>query len=124
MSKIVKAINAMVSNPHLITDVISGAHETEYFFKYDQKHTWSILRTSADGYILRYYPGDVDINLIASITDDEWLDHEPTNVLYTSKDLGTKEAYESLKDLYNTVQEKVFGMDDVLDDIIKSDIPF
>ena len=124
MSKIVKAINVMVSNQNLITNVIRGAHDTEFFFIYDQKHTWSILRTSTDGFILRYYPGDVDIAMIASITDEEWMDHEPTNVMYSSKDLGTKEAHESLKDLYNIAQEKVFGMDDVLDDIIESDVPF
>lgn len=31
MSKIVKAINVMVSNPNLITNVLQGQHEMEIF---------------------------------------------------------------------------------------------
>lgn len=125
MSKIVKAINVMVSNPRLINSVIHGYHETEIFFIYDEKHPWSILKRKDDGhYYMAYYPGNQDISKIAKIPDEHWDEANVHCVTYTSKELGTKEARESMAELYNLVNEKAYGMDDVLDDIISSDPPF
>lgn len=124
MSKIVKAVNAMVSNPDKITNSIKGYNETECFFKYDGKHHWSILRTSNDDYILNYYPGHPDLNSLASIPDEHWDEHAPISVVYRTKDLATKEAKDSFRELFSIVNEKLHGMDDVLDEIIGSDIPF
>ncbi|MEJ2076321.1 MAG: hypothetical protein P8X79_23015 [Reinekea sp.] len=125
MSKIVKAINVMVSNPNLVTNVIKGANSTECFFLYDRKHSWSILKRHDGHYRLAYYPGKPDLEQLASIPDEQWDTFDVTEVTYTSADLATKEATESMSDLYSLVNEKVYGMDDVLDDIIDSDsIPF
>jgi hypothetical protein len=123
MSKIVTAINVMVSNPDRIKNVVKGYNDTECFFVYDGKHPWSIL-SNEQGYYMAYYPGNQDISQLAKIPDDHWGEANVHCVTYTSKDLGTKEAKESLAELYSIVNEKVHGMDDVLDDIINSELPF
>lgn len=120
MSRIVTAINVMVSNPDLITSVIKGAHETECFFKYDLKHKWSILVNSSGDFHMSYYPGDQDIEYLASIPDDDWGDIVSNYVPYSSKKLGTEEAKQSMSELLTIVKEKAYGIDDVLNDIINS----
>lgn len=124
MSKIVTAINVMISNPEMITNVIKGAGDTECFFIYDGKHPWSILKQHDGGYYLAYYPGGQDISYLSKISDEDWHQMDINCVSYLSKDLGTKEAKDSMAELYSVVNEKVHGMDDVLDDIINSDPPF
>lgn len=124
MSKIVTAINVMVSNPDRIKNVIKGYSDSECFFVYDNKHPWSIIKHSDGGYYMAYYPGNQDISKLARIPDEHWHEADVSCVTYNSKDLGTKEAKESMAELYNIVNEKVYGMDDVLEDIINSDPPF
>jgi hypothetical protein len=123
MSKIVTAINVMVSNPDHIGNVVKGYSDTECFFLYDKKHQWSILKNEV-GYYMAYYPGNQDVSNLAKITDEDWEEANIHCVRYTSKDLGTKEAKESMAELFNIVNEKVYGMDDILDEIISSDPPF
>lgn len=124
MSKIVTAINVMVSNPSLIKNVIRGYSGSECFFVYNNKHHWSIIKQRDDGYYMAYYPGNQDISKLAEIPDEYWGEADIDCVTYNSRDLGTKEAKESMAELYNIVNEKIYGMDDVLDDIINSDPPF
>ncbi|RUO36231.1 hypothetical protein CWE13_09515 [Aliidiomarina shirensis] len=114
----------MVSNPDLINNVLKGQHHTEYFFKYENKHNWSIFRNHEGVYYLQYYPGEVDLSDLAGIPDQQWEEAAPESVAYNTKDLATKEAVESFRDLYAIVKEKVYGMDEVLDDIIGGNIPF
>lgn len=119
MSKIVTAVNAMISNPDLITNSIQGSMATECFFKYDKKHLWSIIDLSDDGeFALHYYPGNQNIEGLASIPEEHWHEANIKSVVYLTKTLGTKEARESFKELNSVVREKVFGMDDVLSEII------
>lgn len=122
MSKIVQAVNAMIINSDRINSVIKGAHPTEYFFKYGPKHSWSIFGREND-YCLNYYPDTDDLEPLAAMQDDEWQNF--TKVMtYKTKDIGTREGLESFKELHSVVKEKIFGMDEVLDDIIEEDIPF
>lgn len=118
MSKIVTAINAMISNPELITNVIQGDIDSECFFNYDKKHSWSIIENKDGKFFLHYYPGNLDIDALASIPGEHWGDADIRSVVYTSEVLGTKEAIDSLKELNSIVREKLYGMDDVLEDII------
>ncbi|WP_417541970.1 hypothetical protein [Methylophaga thalassica] len=119
MSKIVTAMNAMISNPDLITDVTQGAMESEIFFKYDSKYIWSLIVDDTSGtYILHYYPYAKSVSSIASIPEDRWPEADITSVFYNSKVLGTKEALDTFKELHSILNEKVYGMDDVLNDII------
>ncbi len=122
MSKIVQAVNAMVSNPGKISDVITGEyHNHEIYFRYDDRHKWSMNGSgdSSSVYYLHYYPGNEELEYIASLEDYNWNDIR--HVSYNTKELGTKEAFQSFEELYLILQEKIYGMDDVLDDIINSD---
>lgn len=124
MSKVVKAINVMISNPDKITKAIKAENGTEIFFLYDGKHPWSIIERDGSDYYIHYYPGNPDIVRLASIPDQYWEEENIQSVMYSSKELGTKEAKESMAELYSVVSEKVYGMDDILEDIIQSDSPF
>jgi len=124
MSKIVAAVNVMISNPSKITNVIRGQHENECFFKYDNRHKWSIYRNRNDGYCLNYYSSDSNLEELASIPDEAWDHDSPAQVVYTTSELGTKEALATFSELFTIVSEKALGMDKILDDIINSDFPF
>jgi len=124
MSKIVAAVNVMISNPTKITNVVKGAHDTESFFKYDKKHNWSIWRTSDEEYFMSYYAADADLEGLANIPDEHWTEVSPEQVTYNSRDLGTKEAKATFRELFTIISEKALGMDDILEDIIDSDSPF
>lgn len=120
MSKIIEAINVMASNKDNIDMVLQGDHQSEIFFRYGKKHKWSIIKNDAGEYYLHYYPGKHNLEEMASWQPEDW--HEFNGMVsYNSKDLGTKEARESLGELYTLVKEKVYGMEEVLDDIISSD---
>ena len=123
MSKIVTAVNVMISHQDRITKVLKGAHPTELFFLYDDTHKWSIYPRSEE-YYLCYYPNKIGLEELSEISDDEWTLNIPENIQYTSKELGTTEAYQSLHELYTTLNEKVLGMDSILEEIISGDIPF
>lgn len=118
MSKIVTAVNAMISNTDLISNVIQGDMESEVFFKYDKKHLWSIFVGDNNTYILNYYPGTQDLEALAAIPEENWSHEGIRSIQYNTKDLGTREALESFKELSSIVNSKVYGMDDILDDII------
>lgn len=120
MSKIIEAINVMISNHENIDQVYQGTYASEVFFRYAKKHKWSILKSDSGDYYLSYYSGRYDLEEMARWPDEAWHDFDDM-VSYNSKDLGTKEARDSLRELHTLVKEKVFGMDTVLDDIIKSD---
>jgi hypothetical protein len=124
MSKIVRAVNVMISNSNGITTVISK--QGEYFFLYDDKYKWSIrYNVAEDAYYLYYYPGEQSLQALASF--EEWQTFDEF-VTYSTKDLKTKEAYDSFSELYTLVKEKRYGIDAALDDIIGSgsedDLPF
>ncbi|CAK4070805.1 MULTISPECIES: hypothetical protein [unclassified Vibrio] len=118
MSKIVTAINAMISNSGSITNVVQGDMDSECFFVYDNKHTWSIIENKEGKYFLHYYPGNPSANELAGIPSEHWHEADIRSVVYTSEVLGTKEALDSLKELNSIVREKLYGMDSVLEEII------
>lgn len=122
MSKIVVAVNVMIMNPEKITSVIHGSYEDEVFFLYDKKHKWSLFKKD-DNIILSYYPGANSLELLASISPENW-GPDIDAVVYNSKEIGTKEAKASFNELYTLLQGKKYGMDEILDEIIASDIPF
>jgi hypothetical protein len=113
MSKIVQAVNAMIANPQLITNVIQG--QNEVFFLYKNRYVWSMAKND-DGHRLWFYPGSPDISAYASYEGLEW--EGVPMVLYSDKEIGTREAKASFSELYTIIKEKVYGLNDVLDDII------
>lgn len=119
MSKIVTAINAMISNPELITEVKIGMHKDECFFKYNNKYTWSLISDSSNFY-LHYYTNNEDIGYMSQVPSEVWDDENIHSICYSSKELGTKEALESFKELNTILREKLYGMDQILDEIINT----
>lgn len=116
MSKIVQAINAMISNPNLINNIHRSGKE--YFFLYKNKYRWSISCETLedDDYLLFFYPGNLPIENLSRLEPDEW-DNIPL-IRYQSSDIGTKEAKSSMAELYNILKERIYGIDEALDDII------
>ncbi len=119
MSKIVIAANAMIENKNKISDVIQGHHDSEIFFKYNNKYKWSILKRSDGQYSLMFYPGRQQLEDLAEMHEENWVEFDEY-VLYDSKELGSKESIETFKDLYHVVNDMKYGMDEILDDIIDS----
>ena len=123
MIKIIQAINAMVSNPQKITKVIASPYPANRgtFFLYDEKYKWSILfDEEGNEYHLTYYRGSNTIEHMASFTTSVW-PGSTDSVSYSSEGLKSREAFESLRALFGVVKEKLCGMDDVLNDIVKDD---
>lgn len=115
MNKIVQAVNTMISNQKLITNVVSCGKET--FFLYKGKYKWSLQDDDDGDYLLWYYPGGGTVEELASLdAGEDWADIPM--VTYKTAELGTREARASFADLYATLREKAYGMNDVLEDII------
>ena len=121
MSKIVQAVNAMIANPNLITEVIKGEREDEIFFLYKGKYKWSMAQRDQECY-LWFYPGNEALAQLASYEGHDW-EQGVAMVTYTDAEIGTKEAKASFSELYNLIKEKVFGVNDALDDIISDADP-
>ncbi|MCX7155753.1 MAG: hypothetical protein NTW45_04825 [Rhodocyclales bacterium] len=113
MSKIVQAVNAMIANPQLITNVVRGEHE--FFFLYKNRYTWSMTKRE-DDYLLWFYPGCSDPNSLTSVEGPEW--EGVPMVTYRANEIGTREAKASFSELYTIIKERLYGLNDVLDDII------
>ena len=122
MSKIVQAVNAMLTNKNQITPVIEKWNQ--FFFLYKDKYIWSIRYEEEEGeYTLSFYPEKQSIEEIVSTSGPLW-QYSTQFIAYKGSDIGTHEAIASFRDLYLLIKEKVFGVDKVLDDIIKDDKPF
>lgn len=122
MSKIITAINVMVSNPTLLTDVHLGFHRGEVFFKYSEKHCWSITKIdNGDEYSLSYYPGSPDPETLADLPNIAVGLSDQQKVSYNTRELATREARDSFGELFSLVNEKAYGLDKVLEEIISSD---
>ena len=115
--KIVQVINAMIENHRKISNVLK--REDEYFFLYDKKYKWSIAKNEHENqFYLHFYPtDDMDLNQLSTFTN--WQSYS-NFVTYKSDDIKTKEALESFSELYQIVFGKVFGIEDIFDEIINS----
>jgi hypothetical protein len=121
MSKIVSAVNAMILRSDRINPAILG-EDGEVFFTYDSKYNWSI-KQNEDDFVLWFYPGSGSVEALAR--QRSWDEDIPV-VVYKASQTGGREAKDTFRELYTIVREKVFGLDDVLKDIIDGadDIPF
>jgi len=121
MSKIVQAVNVMIANKEKITDVKQIG--TELYFLYDKKYRWSIMRDNdTDDYFLYFYQTNLSIEELAVSCQEP--DFRVDLVCYKAREIGTKEAFSTFRDLFQILKEKVLGVDEVLDDIIGDDVPF
>lgn len=120
MSKIVQAVNSMISNAGMIGPVIQN--NNEYFFVYKDKYRWSVSRRDNESHQLWYYPGDLPIEVLAGMEGHDW--EMIPMVKYSDTEIGTKEAKSSFAELYTIVKERLYGVNDVLDDIISDSESF
>ena len=111
MSKIVQAVNSMISSVEKISDVSKSG--SEYFFKYNNKYIWGIYEKEEE-YVLSFYPETENIEDL--LYEANW--ENISAVIYSTYELKTKEAFESFQELYLKVKEKLFAVDIVLNDII------
>lgn len=112
--KIVQVINAMISNQEKITDVYRN--DSEYFFLYDKKFKWSMSKgDTSENYFIHFYPNvTMNTDALAKVNNWEGIDF----VSYSTDDIKTKEATESFRELYQIVADKLFGIDDIFNEII------
>lgn len=115
MSKIIQAVNAMISKSDKISKCIEN--DGEYFFLYNEKYRWSIVRYGDDSYSLFYYSCEESIEQLSLLGERARLEGVDF-VQYSTRDLKFRESYESFQDLYLTITEKLHGVDIMLDDII------
>lgn len=117
MSKIVSAVNSMASNKEKIGPVMLGRGD-EIFFTYDGKYNWSMTHSN-DNYFLFFYPpvSQYTLSQLASVDEPNEWENMPM-VRYDAKELGTREAMQTFADLHTIIKEKVYGVDEVLDEII------
>jgi hypothetical protein len=119
MSKIVQAVNAMIANPENISNVI-WSRDGEIFFLYKKKYKWSMAKRDRDNdYLLWFYPEDIPLEQLASYEGHDW--EGTPMVTYKASEIGTKEAKATFAELYTLLKERVHGVQEVLDDIIKDD---
>ena len=114
MAKIVQVANAMVSNSNKISNVLRN--DKEYFFLYNKKYKWSISKSEDEDYYLHFYPTDSMTIEELSVFND-WAVFNQF-VTYTTKDIKTQESIETFRELYQIVSDKIFGLDDIFDEII------
>ena len=120
MSKIVQAINVMISNADKIHEVYKGTgsfpHELLYFMY--GKYQWSIMHDAEEeAYYLNYFKSPLDPDRIREGL--RW--GEMDAITYKSTDFKAREATESFRDLYTLVSEKLLGIDRVLEDILSDE---
>jgi hypothetical protein len=120
MNRIVQVINAMISNVDKIDNVSKSGYE-RYYFLYNNKHKWAIsYDENNDDYFLTLYPvKDLTISQIIDFEDSQCINEPLDSVIYKSSDQKSREATESYAELYNIVKSKVFGVDDIFNDILK-----
>ena len=88
----------------------------ELYFIYKNRYKWSVQRDRNGDISLHYYPGEQSIEQLAKFESFEWDDVDV--VTYSSKEIGTREAMSSFLELYTLIKERLFKVNEVLDDII------
>lgn len=120
MSKIVQAVNAMISNPDNISNVTRGKEET--FFRYKDKYTWSMRKDASNHYLWFYPRSDIHELVRRETSSSGW--EGVDMVSYSDTEIGTREAKASFTELYTILKEREFGVNKVLEDIIGDADPF
>lgn len=117
MNKIIQVINTMISNSGRISNVLA-AQQDEYFFIYNEKHKWSIMETKEDpdNITLFLYP-DENIKLETLAYDTDFGTYNKF-VTYRAEDFKSSEVIESYRELLKVVKDKIYGIDEILDDIL------
>ena len=120
MSKIVQVVNTMLNNPSKITNVQKG-HDL-IFFNYIHEQLWGISKQDNDQIILSIYPQKdlpIAVKDLVNMDDLDWKLTPPISIAYSSESLKESDALESFTELYRVMIEKLYGIDDIFDEIIQ-----
>ena len=116
MNKIIQVINTMITNLEKITNVIVSKDD-EFFFIYNNKHKWSIIQNEHNQSISLFLYPEKDIKLEQLAFDVDFNEYKKF-ITYDSEDFKSKEVIESFEELMSIVKNKIYGVDDILDDIL------
>ncbi|MRX70289.1 hypothetical protein SAMN06265349_101709 [Flavobacterium resistens] len=120
--KIVLVLNTIIAQREKISNVIP--EENEFYFLYDNKYKWSIKKILGDWddeFIVDFFPdakNEIIPDTIDQIASNRKWGIKVNYARYSTKEIGTKEAYETFKDLYDILFNVVYGIDDIFNDII------
>jgi hypothetical protein len=123
MDEIIQVINTMIENHTKIGNVKSDG--STFYFLYDGKHIFSITPKTAppfEGFWVYVYPNAENKWSIEGIIKNNHSDYQeliPT-VVFDSDDYKNQEATETFKDLMQVIQSKLYGVDKVFADILKT----
>jgi hypothetical protein len=115
--KIIQVLNTMISNQNEISNVLKGEFDI-YYFVYKEKYKWAINKSpKSENYFVYFFPRS---EAIEDVVHADWtiLDY----IAYSTEDLKTKEALETFRELHQIVVSKVYGIDEMFDDIINNPI--
>jgi len=118
MNKVIQAVNSMIVNKEKISSAGWVPDSEWILFLYNNKHKWAMKKNNEE-YLLLFLKTDESLNKIRDVTEWEYI----PSISYSSQKMGTKEAVASFNELYKILEEKVLGIEEVLDEII-ADNPF
>jgi hypothetical protein len=119
--KILSVMQKMIADPKLIAQVVR--HGNEYYFKVLPGSFWSIKKWTEEGntfYSLYLYPEYY--NTLESLPDKNFNANDPESIPFMAfNTIGHPEVQfeRTLMKLLEVVQTRCFGVDDILDSIIK-----
>lgn len=118
MSKLIRVINKIIENQDKILKVFK--YQKELFFEY-KNYYWSLDKTDDEQYKLFHYPNYSDDleHLFNRNYGNHW--ENVSMVTYNSEELSQNEALQSFEELYRILDDKIFGIDKVFDDILNDD---
>lgn len=128
MDKLLKAIRVIIENSVNIDDVFES-ESSEIFFMYESFIRWIYFNSNVWTYHLYYYPRseknlqgwDYRTSSIAHLAQ-YW--DSLDSISFKSSDFSNDGDRELFKKLFDVLNLKIFWIDDVLDKIIASDLPF
>ncbi|WP_194975128.1 hypothetical protein [Aquiflexum lacus] len=113
--KIIQVLNSIIEKKEKISNVKPNGNA--YFFLFDGEFKWAIERDNSGVYAVYFFPSN---ELLIDQFSNPLVWMEEDYVKYSTEELKSKEAFETFKDLYQVVIDKVFDIDKMFDKIISA----
>jgi hypothetical protein len=114
--RIIAAMNAMIENKSMIDAIYPISHIVleGFVFEYKKKYKWAIIfDRNDDEYFLIFYANTFES------TEHLALQYPTTSTaVYSTEEYKDRESVQTFKELFQTVRNKLYGIDAMLDDII------
>src|ERR1051326_1453329 len=115
MEKIIQVINKMISEKSKIDKVIKT--KNEIFFVYDNKYKWSMADNQDNGHLYLHFYAKSDLTIEQLSKTVDWTSIQFAT--YSTEIFKAKEDKESFWELYNIINDKILGVNDLFDEILK-----